>query len=260
MAECEKYIEQISALIDAELSDAEEAAVLEHIAECPGCRALYETFCEISRCIPQISVEPPSNLTDSIMQKINAEAKKARKPMRSLYKIAGLAAVFALVIFAALNGGRVAAPDSREAPAVRVEAQDESTPKISLMATPNYAGSAEAADSSNNEESGTETPSHKRPISDMTYFINYLESIPPEEYEDAVNEYGGDLYAVLVLEGDLPEELGDTEKLLENKNEVYLRLSREEIENLSKNSSDSLLIMNDEAADKGIVIIKKDED
>jgi hypothetical protein len=236
MAECEKYIEQISALVDAELSDEEEAAVLEHIAECQDCHAVYESFCEIVKCMPQITVEPPSKLKDSIMHNIRAEAK-ARKPRPSVFRYVGLAAVS--------NTG------STEAPSLSVEsAEIEDSSGAYMLGAPNV---------SDIEECDTEK-GYARSISDMRCFINYLESISPEEYTNAVDDYEGELYAVLVLEGEVPVELRERDKLLENKNEIFLGLSREEIESLSKNSDDSLLIMNDEDANKGLVIIKKDEE
>lgn len=250
MAECEKYIEQISALVDAELSDEEEAAVLEHIAECQDCHAVYESFCEIVKCMPQITVEPPSKLKDSIMHNIRAE-EKARKPRPSVFRYVGLAAVFALVMLAALNGGKVSNTGSTEAPSLSVEsAEIEDSSGAYMLGAPNV---------SDIEECDTEK-GYARSISDMRCFINYLESISPEEYTNAVDDYEGELYAVLVLEGEVPVELRERDKLLENKNEIFLGLSREEIESLSKNSDDSLLIMNDEDANKGLVIIKKDEE
>ena len=71
-----------------------------------------------------------------------------------------------------------------------------------------------------------------------------------------MDDYEGELYAVLVLEGEVPVELRERDKLLENKNEIFLGLSRERDREPVKNSDDSLLIMNDEDASKGLVIIK----
>jgi len=267
MAGCEKFIEQISALVDAELSAEEEAAVLEHIAKCQVCCAVYESFCEIAKCMPQITVEPPSDLKDSIMRKVRAEAN-ARRRRPPFLRYIGLAAVFALVMLAAVNGNKVFAPDSSEnTPSLRLAASMENASDAAKVETPenNFGSSANEdcgeegieQDSLDSKEKGFSTCS----ISDMRKFIKYLESLPPEEYKNAVDEYQGELYAVLVLEeDDVPSELKDTNKLLENNSEIYLKLSREEIENLSKNSDDGMLIVNDEGADKGIVIIKKDEE
>lgn len=252
MTNCENFIEQISALVDAELSDEEKAAVLEHIEECRDCRAVYEAFCDISRCMPQVMVEPPAKLKDSIMENIRSEAKKSRKPRLSIYRFAGLAAVFALVVLAATSG-RFSAPKSSDNQILDAQASNKENNEIFFMGAPSY---------SNSEDRNADycKGSPTKAISDMRDLISCLESIPQEEYGKAVDGYDGDLYGVLVLEGEIPADLNDTDKLLENKSEVFLRLSREEIENILQNTDNSVLIMNDEDADKGIVIIKKDEE
>jgi len=254
MTDCEKFMEQISALVDAELSNGEEAAVLAHIAECPDCAAVYEAFTAIAKCLPQMTVTPPDNLKDSIMLKIKDEARKSRKPKLSFLRYAGLAAVFALVIFAAVNSGKVTSPETgTDSPA---------------DASVNAIGGADAfADAAPSDSFGASLSGIRGmgkesapSLPDMRYFSNYLESIPSEEYQTAVDEYEGKLYGLLVLEGDVPTVLKDTDKLLENKSEVYLEVSKDEIESLCKDSDDSWLIINDASAEKGIVIIKKDED
>jgi hypothetical protein len=253
MMDCNEYIEQISALVDNELSDEEEAAVLSHIGECPVCSSAYRTFCEIARCLPKMSVAPPDNLKDSIMQKISDEAKAARKPKLSFFRYAGFAAVFALVIFAAVNGSKVTNPGQTAEPedSSYYEALSGSVPATAQVKVPEESGG---------EPRGSGNDSLPQSIYDMRYFSNYLETIPSEEYKNAADEYEGELYAILVLEGDVPAALQETDTLHENNREVYLEVSKDEIETLCKNSGDSLLIMNDASAKKGIVIIKKDED
>lgn len=252
MTNCEIYIEKISALVDAELSDGEEAAVLAHIAGCPFCAAMHKAFTEISKCLPQITVEPPENLKDSIMLKIRDEAKAPKRPKLSFFRYAGLAAVFALVIFAAVSGGKAPVPVQTACP------EDASGYSAGIGGNPD-ATPDKAPETPENGLRATSKDYPHQSISDMRYFSNYLESIPSEEYENAADEYEGELYGILVLEGDVPAVLQETDMLHENNREVYLEVSKDEIESLSKNSDDVWLIMNDASAEKGIVIIKKDE-
>jgi len=261
MTDCERFIEQVSALVDAELSPDEEAAVLAHIEKCPDCAGVYDTFTDIADCLTRMSVEPPENLKRSVMCSIKNQAKASRKPMSSFFRYAGLAAVFALVILVTVNspttsnsdngadrsavgamkgGGGGGAAGAEEADVAGTVITDIPDAGVSGLRNPDMIYSAQS-------------------LSDIQCFSNYLETIPSAEYEDAVDDYEGELYAVLVLEGDLPDVLDDTDKLLENKSEVYLEVSKDEIESLCENSDGSWLIMNDESADKGIVIIKKDE-
>ena len=134
--EFENFIRADSALVDAELSDEKKAAVLEHIEECRDCRAVYEAFCDISRCMPQVMVEPPAKLKDSIMENIRSEAKKSRKPRLSIYRFAGLAAVFALVVLAATSG-RFSAPKSSDNQILDAQASNKENTNI-LYGAPSY--------------------------------------------------------------------------------------------------------------------------
>lgn len=252
MMDCNKFIEQISALVDNELSSEEESAVLSHIGQCPDCSTVYGAFCEIAKCLPEMSVAPPDSLKDSIMQKIRDEAKAPRRPKLSFFRYAGLAAVFALVIFAVVSGGKTPNPGQTANPE---DASVYSAGSESVSA----AAQDKAPEGSNSGLLGSVKEFAPQSVYDMRYFSNYLETIPSEEYKNAADEYEGELYAILVIEGDVPEVLQETDTLHENNRELYLEVSKDEIESLCKNSGDGLFIMNDASAEKGIVIIKKDE-
>lgn len=253
MMDCNKFVEQISALVDNELSFEEEAVVLTHIEQCPVCSTVYGAFREIANCLPETSVAPPDSLKDSIMQKIRDETKAPRRPKLSFFRYAGFAAVFALVIFAAVNGAKVTNPGQTADPE---DASVYTAGSESVSAT----AQNEATEDPKSGLRGSVKEFAPQSVYDMRYFSNYLETIPSEEYENAADEYEGELYAILVLEGDVPTVLQETDTLHENTREVYLEVSKDEIETLCKNSGDGWLIMNDASAEKGIVIIKKDED
>ena len=126
MTECEKHQEQISALLDGELTDAERAEVEAHIAVCGECRAMYEAFAAVSGALD--AAELPDTLHSGIMEKVNAaaKAKKAQQKIVRLRPILATAACLVVVVGTvfALKGnlpgmGRAkdtAAPAAAEAP------------------------------------------------------------------------------------------------------------------------------------------------
>ena len=60
--EHEHWLELISASLDGELSDADRAALEEHLAVCPECRRVSEAFRAIGESFPE-ETEPPANFT-----------------------------------------------------------------------------------------------------------------------------------------------------------------------------------------------------
>lgn len=81
MTECEKIQEKLSEMLDGELSEAEEAAVRAHIADCPDCAALYAAFSALS----EAAAEPedvPDTLHTAVMDRVR-RAEKALKFQRN---------------------------------------------------------------------------------------------------------------------------------------------------------------------------------
>ncbi|MCD8192691.1 MAG: zf-HC2 domain-containing protein [Oscillospiraceae bacterium] len=76
MAECEKYMEIISAMLDGEAAADETREAMEHIAVCPECRAFYEDMLALSAEMP--SAEPPAGMHESIMDAVRAGAEDNR--------------------------------------------------------------------------------------------------------------------------------------------------------------------------------------
>lgn len=72
MTSCDRYQEQISALIDRELNPAEQRTLAAHVRTCPECRRMYTAFHGVSAAISDAAVEPPADLTARIMQQIHA--------------------------------------------------------------------------------------------------------------------------------------------------------------------------------------------
>ncbi len=76
MAECEKYMEIISAMLDGEAAADETREAMEHIAACPECKAFYEDMLALSAEMP--AAEPPAGMHESIMDAVRAGAEDNR--------------------------------------------------------------------------------------------------------------------------------------------------------------------------------------
>ncbi|MCC8047809.1 MAG: zf-HC2 domain-containing protein [Oscillospiraceae bacterium] len=76
MAECEKYMEIISAMLDGEAAANETREAMEHIAACPECREFYEDMLALSAEMP--AAEPPAGMHESIMDAVRAGAEDNR--------------------------------------------------------------------------------------------------------------------------------------------------------------------------------------
>lgn len=101
MADCEKYIEQISALVDGELDPRQEAELRAHIDSCPDCRRVYDAFSAISGALGEELAEPPEMLAKGVMFKIKASKGKGAERRFSFGRFTAIAACAAVIIFAA---------------------------------------------------------------------------------------------------------------------------------------------------------------
>jgi hypothetical protein len=69
MKSCEQYREEISALLDGELPEAESVQLRAHIAACPECRQVYDAFAALHGGLS--TLEPaPDTLAKSVMRQI----------------------------------------------------------------------------------------------------------------------------------------------------------------------------------------------
>ncbi|MBE6949636.1 MAG: hypothetical protein E7456_07330 [Ruminococcaceae bacterium] len=98
MADCFRYHEMISCLIDGELSPAEQNELNEHLEHCEGCRALLNIY---ELAFDGEMAEPPKELLAGSMLKVRAAAASAKRHLRKhLIRYAAAAACFALILTA----------------------------------------------------------------------------------------------------------------------------------------------------------------
>ena len=101
MTVCKEYEAQIGALIDNELTAEERLRVLEHIAQCPACKAYWEELLALGDAL-RTEAPAPAGFADAVMARVRetkqenaAEKKVIRFP--GWKRFAGLAACCALV-------------------------------------------------------------------------------------------------------------------------------------------------------------------
>lgn len=167
MLDCEQALDLISAKLDGALTAEESAALEEHLAACPACRALLADFEELHLELPKLAAQPPTDLKDNIMAEVRRskvtpfQGKKKQWRWRSL---ASLAAVLVLVFVgsSAMRQWDGAASRVEQAPAAGadvVTAQNTGTPTPAAV-TPDAQPqvSAEADKGSRNLEDNGEPP------------------------------------------------------------------------------------------------------
>lgn len=154
MLDCEQALELLSAKIDRALTAEESAALEEHLAACPACRALLADLESLHAELPRLAAQPPAGLKDDIMAAVRQakvtpfQGKQKQWRWRSL---ASLAAVLVLVFAggSALRQWDGAASRTEQLPAAGEElrsdaARDTAAPAVAAAA-PNAqsTGSAE---------------------------------------------------------------------------------------------------------------------
>ena len=116
MADCDKYLDMISAGVDGELSREEDADLHAHLETCSQCRQVYDAFQCIGEAVRDDMAEPPELLCPGVMRKIRS-MERGDSPRRFAFgKFTALAACLAVVIFAAgqfgLFGGNESQTDA----------------------------------------------------------------------------------------------------------------------------------------------------
>lgn len=102
MSDCERYEALISAMLDGELTEDEQAEVQRHLASCPDCAAIYAAFAEVSEALKaEAEAEPlPAALHEGIMARVRV-AEKAKKTHGAIVRLRPiLAAAACLVVLA----------------------------------------------------------------------------------------------------------------------------------------------------------------
>lgn len=100
MHNCDSFILLMHMYIDGEATRDEETALLEHIASCPDCKALLDSYTAIAQVSRMSSQPVPPGLHSSIMAAIAAQKPAPRKKLisRTIAAIATAAAMLTLVV------------------------------------------------------------------------------------------------------------------------------------------------------------------
>ncbi len=226
MKPCEAFLDDIFLSLDGQLSDEEEAALQVHLAACPSCRQLYDTYRNIDAAVMEMAEEPPEGLHQAVMNSIRHE-KERNKPFAFLKRgkftlIAAVAAVVLLLVgrnvdlsFSGENSsdaGSAAAEAAAEAPveeAAEAEAPDAPEPAAGQNAQllPGYSFSgnagettAEDATEEQYEEEGTLTEGamdapESAPASEGSAYS--IREVFDMLHQDG---YAGDLYQLAMTE------------------------------------------------------------
>ncbi|MBQ9079697.1 MAG: zf-HC2 domain-containing protein [Clostridia bacterium] len=97
---CEQVSELINEYIDGELDAATAAAVASHIAECDGCRRLYDEISAVCQAAAQAGeCEIPEGLHESIMSALKAQKRRERRRKIMTYMGVGVAAMLCVGVF-----------------------------------------------------------------------------------------------------------------------------------------------------------------
>ena len=103
MGDCEKNIENISALADGELTDSEKSDASGHIASCPDCRRVYDAFTGISEAVRTDTEPVPEGLSRGVMY---AVGKGRTRPKTFTFgRFTALAACLAVILFCGAKYG-----------------------------------------------------------------------------------------------------------------------------------------------------------
>ncbi|MPM02908.1 hypothetical protein SDC9_49166 [bioreactor metagenome] len=172
MADCERILDLLSAKIDGELSQAEEAKLAAHLEHCESCRLLAAELESIHAGLQSFAVPPPSGLTGSILGKMKEENNSRAEekivtlpPRRHTWRMwLSMAAAFLFIAagirFLPLAGiGGASSGSSMSVPSVPVPAPTVSDSQEKAFGSENTAengalGSDSSAGSENTAENG----------------------------------------------------------------------------------------------------------
>ena len=94
---CEKYLDLISARMDGELTQREQAELDAHLQTCPACRAIAGELEGLHSALTDLGEVPaPVELSRSVLSKIKAERQQSRR--RVVRRLASLAACLVLCV------------------------------------------------------------------------------------------------------------------------------------------------------------------
>lgn len=112
MPNCQ-YEQQISLLLDGELSGKDASLAEAHLRTCAECAKRYEEYKNLSLLFSDMLVEPPKGFADSVMAQIRAEEKvvpiteaKKKKKKSAFAPLLATAAMLAVIIGVVSIAGR----------------------------------------------------------------------------------------------------------------------------------------------------------
>ena len=101
---CEEYAVLIQEYLDDELSGADRARVMEHLAQCDNCRAYFQQLTEMQDAFAAMDAEVPAGLSGRIMAQVKQTAQVPAKKKFRYQRYGMLAACLALVCIAGFIG------------------------------------------------------------------------------------------------------------------------------------------------------------
>lgn len=131
---CDEALELLSAALDGELSPAERNTLDAHLAECPGCAALFDQLAGQSRLLRDLECEVPDGLSERILSGLPGQAPARRGRVIHWRRWGTLAACLALVVWAGFSlpqSAKNAAPQADLASAVPENQAEENPDAIS---------------------------------------------------------------------------------------------------------------------------------
>lgn len=256
MKPCEKYIDLIQRSVDGELSEGEKDILNAHLAACPGCKAIYDTYEHIQKGIMEGEEAPPAALSGAVMKAICRE-KEERKPLtwlkRSKFTLIAAAAV--LVIFlvgknvnldfgassADISGSAAAEATVDEAEAAGAAAAEDGA---AFQMAPEMVEAEEEAAWGETAEEPADAPAEApaaapaeaaetAPMATGTGESQAVRWTIKEVWEDLRRDgYSGDLYQLTMTEKELLELLPDCERIALSTGPVVYRSSVEDFQSV----------------------------
>ena len=109
MTDCLIFEQKISEMLDGELPEAERQTLEAHLETCESCAGTYRAFAGLSAAMRDLAFEPPADLKERVLQRIEDEKitpiEDGRK-RRSWRRYAAMAAAFAVIAGVAFFAGR----------------------------------------------------------------------------------------------------------------------------------------------------------
>lgn len=102
---CDRALEQMSAMLDGELTQQEREQLQAHLAACQSCRAVYAELSAMDEAIAAAQAEPPAALREGVMGAVRDEQKRksARRTRGRVTAALVAAAALALVVLSGLG-------------------------------------------------------------------------------------------------------------------------------------------------------------